>query len=271
VSGFLYKLGRGCARHPFRVLGAWLVAAIAVVGLQGGLGGKVGQSDTLRIPGVESQRASDILTSRFPSQGGQSARIVFRAGAGRLDDGAHRAILARAAQRLAAGHDVAAVTDPFAAHSAAISADGRTAYVDVAYTVTKLGRAQLDDATAVAVTARAAGVQTEFTGALAQVVQSTPSSELIGIAVAIIVLLVAFGSVVAMGLPILTALMGLFVGATGVGILAAFIDVPKGSLILCVMVGPCCSRGRPSSSRSSASSSPASRHSPRWAPRSRWS
>ncbi len=67
--------------------------------------------------------------------------------------------------------------------------------------------------------------------------QDAPSSELIGIAVAIIVLLVAFGSVVAMGLPIVTALMGVFVGAAGVGVLSAFIDVPDFSLILCMMVG----------------------------------
>ena len=64
-----------------------------------------------------------------------------------------------------------------------------------------------------------------------------PSSELIGIAVAIIVLLVAFGSVVAMGLPIVTALMSLFVGAAGVGVLSAFMDVPEFSLILCMMIG----------------------------------
>jgi RND superfamily putative drug exporter len=80
-------------------------------------------------------------------------------------------------------------------------------------------------------------VQTEFTGLLAQVEQSTPSSELIGVGVAVIVLLIAFGSVVAMGLPIVTALIGLFVGAASVGVLASFIDVPQFSLILCVMVG----------------------------------
>ncbi len=67
--------------------------------------------------------------------------------------------------------------------------------------------------------------------------QPTPNSELIGVAVAVIVLLIAFGSVVAMGLPIVTALMGLFVGVTSVSVLAAFIDVPEFSLILCVMVG----------------------------------
>jgi RND superfamily putative drug exporter len=235
MSAFLYSLGRSCARHPFKVLGVWLVAAVAVVALQGSLGGHF--NDSFRVPGVESQHAADILHDRFPSHSGRSARIVFHTRDGRLDDAGHQATVEQARQQLATGHDVAGVTDPFGAHSAAISADGRTAFVDVAYTVTKLTVTQFDDATAAAVAARAAGVQTEFTGDLAQVVHSSPSSELIGIAVAVIVLLIAFGSVVAMGLPIFTALMGLFVGATSVGILANFMDVPEFSLTLCVMVG----------------------------------
>ena len=81
------------------------------------------------------------------------------------------------------------------------------------------------------------GVQTEFTGQLALLEKSDPNSELIGIGVAIIVLLIAFGSVVAMGLPIVTALMSLFVGAAGVGVISAFLDVPEFSLILCLMIG----------------------------------
>jgi RND superfamily putative drug exporter len=235
VSRFLYSLGRSSARHPFRVLGVWLVAAFAVVALQGSLGGQF--NDSFRVPGVESQEAADILTARFPTQGGQTARIVFHTSDGRLDDARHRPTVEQARRQLSTGQDVAGVTDPFAAQSAAVSAGGTTAYVDVAYTATKLTVTHLDNAKAAAATARAAGVQTEFTGLLAQVVQSTPSSELIGVGVAVIVLLIAFGSVVAMGLPIVTALMGLFVGVTSVSVLAAFIDVPEFSLILCVMVG----------------------------------
>ena len=118
-----------------------------------------------------------------------------------------------------------------------MSADGKTAYLDVAYAVDKLTTTQLHDATAVAQRTRAGGVQVELTGALAQLAQKPPSSELIGVGIAIIVLLLAFGSVVAMGLPIVTALMGIFVGAAAVGVLSAFIDVPEFSLILCMMIG----------------------------------
>ena len=82
-----------------------------------------------------------------------------------------------------------------------------------------------------------AGCRSSSPVTLAQLAQKAPSSELIGVGVAIIVLLLAFGSVVAMGLPIVTALMGIFVGAAGVGVLSAFMDVPEFSLILCTMIG----------------------------------
>jgi RND superfamily putative drug exporter len=235
VSAVLFRLGRSSARHPFRVLGLWLLAAVAVIALQGRAGGEF--DDSFRVPGVESQHAADVLNDRFPSHGGQSARIVLHTDEGRLDDADHRPVVGGALAQLAGGHDVAGVSDPFAPNSVALSADGQTAYLDVAYAVDKLSPTQLEDATAVADAARAGGVQVSLTGALALLAAEEPSSELIGVGVAIIVLLVAFGSVVAMGLPIVTALLGIFVGAAGVGVLSAVMDVPEFSLILCMMIG----------------------------------
>jgi RND superfamily putative drug exporter len=235
MSAFLYRLGRSSARHPFRVLGIWLVAAVAIVSLQGAAGGEFDNSE--RVPGVESQHAADVLNDRFPSHGGQSARIVLHTDEGRLDDPTHTAVVSQARAQLAAGASVAGVTDPFAADSAAVSADGRTAYLDVTYSLDKLTAAQLDDALAVTEEAKAAGVEVELTGSLALLAQEDPSSELIGVGVAMLVLLVAFGSVVAMGLPIATALLGIFVGASAVGVLSAVMDVPEFSLILCAMIG----------------------------------
>ena len=113
MSAFLYRLGRTSARHPFRVLGIWLVAAIAIVALQGAAGGQWDNSE--RVPGVESQHAADVLNDRFPSQGGLSARIVLHTDEGRLDDPAMAATVEQARAQLAGGTDVAGVTDPFAA------------------------------------------------------------------------------------------------------------------------------------------------------------
>ena len=94
MSAFLYRLGRASARHPFRVLGLWLVAAIAVMALQSSAGGTFDNSE--RVPGVESQHAADVLNKRFPSHGGQSARIVLHTDDGRLDDADHAGTVARA-------------------------------------------------------------------------------------------------------------------------------------------------------------------------------
>jgi RND superfamily putative drug exporter len=235
VSALLFRLGRNCARHPFRVIGAWLVVAIAVLSLQGAAGGEF--EDAFRVPGVESQRAADVLNDRFPSRGGQSARVVLHVDTGRLDDTVHRTAVDQLRSSLSSGSDVASVTDPFATDSVALSPDGRTAYVDMTYTVDKLGPTHFDDATAAGALAEGAGVELELTGPLALLAEDEASSEVIGVAVAIVVLLVAFGSVVAMGLPIVTALFGLFVGASGVGVLSAVMDVPEFSLILCLMVG----------------------------------
>ena len=205
------------------------------IALQGRAGGKFDNSE--RVPGVESQHAADVLDARFPSRGGQAARIVLHTADGRLDDADHAPTVDQARAQLAHGHGVAGVTNPFAPHAAAVSGDGKTAYVDVAYAVDKLTATQLHDATAVAERTRAGGVQMELTGQLAQLEQKAPSSELIGIGIAIIVLLLAFGSVVAMGLPIVTALMGIFIGASAVGVLSAVLNVPEFSLILCSMIG----------------------------------
>ncbi|HEY9558031.1 MAG TPA: MMPL family transporter [Acidimicrobiales bacterium] len=234
MSAFLYRLGRTSARHPMRVLGLWLLVAVAVVSLKGSLGGQFENSE--RVPGVESQHAADVLSARFPSQGGLSARIVVHTDDGRLDAD-HAAAVEQIRTGLAAGADVVNVTDPLAPGAAAVSADGQTAYLDVTYDLEQLTSAQLDDAMAVTDTASADGLQVELTGALALLAQADPSSELIGVGVAIIVLLVAFGSVVAMGLPIATALFGIFVGAAGVGVLASVLDIPEFSLILCAMIG----------------------------------
>ena len=229
MSAFLFRLGRSSARHPFRVLGLWIVIAIAIVALQGAGGGQF--VNRFRVPGAESQHAADVLNERFPSHGGQTSRIVLHTDHGRLDDATHAATVRQVRDELAHSHDVAGVAP------GATSPDGKTSYLDVAYAVDQLGDTQYVDATKVTDHARRGGVSVELTGEMAQLAQQDPSSELIGIGVAIIVLLIAFGSVVAMGLPIVTALVGIFVGAAAVGVLSAFMDVPEFSLILCMMIG----------------------------------
>ena len=234
MSAFLFRLGRNCARHPFRVLGVWLIVAVAVLAVSSQRGGTF--NDNFRIPGAESQKAADVLSVRFPTQSGATGRIVFHS-ATPLDDSAPRSAIDQTRHALAAGHDVTGVSDPFGRGSQAISSDRRTAYVDVQYSVDLLTPQHVADANAAIATSRAAGVQTELSGAIANAGTKAQGKEGLGILVAIVVLLVAFGSAVAMGIPIGTALIGIVIGLAGMKIFASFTDVPTVSEMLGMMIG----------------------------------
>ena len=235
MSAFLYRLGRRCAAHPFRTLGVWLLIVLAVVAANGAAGGDF--SDDFRLPGSESQRAKDDLEARFAQEAGASGRIVFHADQRRIDDPAVRSEIASAIQRLSKATDVASVSDPFVPGSAAVSADGHTAFSEVQYRVNETGLAHYREAVRAIEPARQAGVQAEISGSIAEVAREVHSKEAVGLAVAVVVLLVAFGSVIAMGIPIGIAVLGIGVGLSGVGLLAAVLDVPEVSSLLASMVG----------------------------------
>ena len=235
MSGFLYRLGQRCARHPFRVLGIWLLIAVSMFALKGSFGG--GYSDKFTVPGVESQQATDTLKEKFPEFSGTSGRIVFRTADGRIDEGVAAAGVHAAVDELAQGQDVVAVNDPFDAAAPTVSADGATAFVDVKYTEDHLDAEHYDEAEAAVGHAREAGVQAEITGSIADAAEKMEGNEGIGLLVAAIVLVVAFGSLIAAGIPIGTALFGLAVGMSGVGLLAGFTDVPEVSPMLGMMIG----------------------------------
>ncbi|HET9290600.1 MAG TPA: MMPL family transporter, partial [Actinomycetes bacterium] len=110
MSQFLYRLGRRTAAHPFRTIGVWVLVAVAVFAWQGAAGGD--PVNDYRVPGVESQQASDTLADQFPDFAGASGRVVFHVEQGRIDDPANRAAVDDAVARLATGPDVTLVGDP---------------------------------------------------------------------------------------------------------------------------------------------------------------
>src|SRR5215203_2982906 len=111
VSNILYHWGRAIARHPWKMIGAWLVVALAVVGLHSAVGGQT--SDNFRIPNTEAQDAIDLLDARFPSQGGSSGQIVFATDHGTFADADNRAAVGLTIEAVAAGDKVLGVSDPF--------------------------------------------------------------------------------------------------------------------------------------------------------------
>ncbi len=224
-------------RRRRAVLGAWVAFLVVLGVLSATVGGDL--ADSFTIPGTESQAALDLLEERFPSQAGDTAQIVVRADAGVADPAVQprvEALLAEAATL----PGVIAVDSPYT-NSANVSADGTIAYATVQYE--KLAfETPLDDIkqlTALVDRSGGSGLTVEAGGSMvAQAEQEPPSeSSAIAIGAAMVVLLIAFGSVVAMGLPIATALAGLVAGFLGIGLAARFVDIASFTPAIAAMIG----------------------------------
>ena len=217
----LDRLGRTAFRWRWFVAAFW-VAVLAAAGY-GASRAPAAADDGFTMPGIESQKAFDLLEQRFAGADPQAAtaRVVFVARDGqRLTSAAGRAVIEKLVAEAGAGSQVATVADPFRA--GAVSGDATTAFATVTFTaraadLTEESKQHL----AGAVTeARSSGLTVEVGGdALATQPAAGGPAEAIGIAVAALVLLVTFGSLAAAGLPLLTAVLG--VGISMAAILAA--------------------------------------------------
>jgi len=240
MSTALYRLGRACVRHRWRVVGLWLLAVVALV-----VGGRVGGGelvDRITIPGSESTEAASLLNDTFPAQAGGSAQIVFHSGGSATDAGLDEpAVAAAVTESLDAIDRLDGVVVLPRAAVVETSADGRTQLATVRFdrSVRELPGDTYTQVIAATAPARDAGVQVEFGGELAQHGERpTPGgAEIIGLFAAMVILLFAFGSVIAMGLPIGTALFGLGVGIASIVVVSAFIEMPTTSEMLASMIG----------------------------------
>jgi RND superfamily putative drug exporter len=234
--GLLYRIGRASARHAWPVVLVWVVLLLVATLGHRALGGTY--SDDFTLPGSPAQQGADLLAAHQPNAGGQSGQIVFTVSAGTL--AADSAAITTSMRNVAALPHVLAAGNPLA--TATTSADGRTAYATVSFDTSPvtLGSsyvASVDDAVA---GARAAGVGVNYGSTLGQAARpkaKDTTSELIGIAVAITVLLVGFGSVAAAGLPILSAVLGVGTGLGVLGMVAAATTMASVSPTLGVMMG----------------------------------
>ncbi|MFB7780308.1 MMPL family transporter [Streptomyces bauhiniae] len=239
MATFLYRVGRLAFRKRWYVALVW-VAVLTVAGL-GALKAPGASDDGFSMPGIESQKAFDLLEQRFPgiTADGATARVVFVAPGGeKVTAGENRQVVERAVDELAAGTQVASASDPF--EGKAVSRDGGTAYATVTY---KVGAKELTDASKsrldqVLHTVQASGLTVEAGGS-AMDTGSAPggSAELIGVAVAAVVLLITFGSLAAAGLPLLTALIGVGVSMATILALAHALGLSTTTGILAMMLG----------------------------------
>jgi RND superfamily putative drug exporter len=229
----LYKLGRMAFRRRKAVLVVWLVALVGMFAAAGTLSGTT--TDSATMPGTESQRAIDLLAERLPEANGASGRIVFAAPEGeRLTDGGRAAAVAEAAAAAAKAPGVSDVSDPVT------SEDGRVALAQVTWTAAAedIPDGSVDAVQKAAERAQASGVQVEFGGdAVASEASLGGMGELVGVAVAALVLMITFGSLVAAGLPLLTALVGVMVGIAGVIAATGFVDMDSTVPVVALMLG----------------------------------
>ena len=225
MSRLLYRIGHFSGRHPWRVLATWILVAVAAFVLNGSIGGQPDES--FRLPGAESQRAADALQKRFPQETLYTSNVIFHAKIG-LTTPEVKAAVARAVTELEKVPHVTGVSDPYDPRGPTLSKDGKTAFATVAFTKNKVDVAQYDAAQKAVQVVRDAGVEVEYDSNMGYAKAAAgPSSEGIGILVAVLVLVVAFGSLVAMSIPIVVALIGLMIGVSGIGITSGVLAVPE--------------------------------------------
>src|SRR5215218_2249987 len=234
MSHLLYRIGNFAGRHPWRVICVWVLVAAAAFMINMSAGGEPDESFSL--PGAESQRAADAIQERFPQETLYSSNVVFHSEDG-LTGLRTRAAIEDAVDRLAEGPHVIAVSSPYDPRGPTVSAGGQTAFATVGFDVKKVGSAEFDAAEKAVQDLRDAGIQVEYDGGLGYANPAASNSELIGILMAVVILAIAFGSLVAMSMPIATALFAIAIGSSTIGILSGFVAVPKITGVVAMMLG----------------------------------
>jgi putative drug exporter of the RND superfamily len=230
-----------CTGHRKTVIISWIVALIAI----GMIGGSVGSAFTeeFKLPASDSTKALELLEDRFPAQSGEAATIVFKAEDG-VESPAVKQKMEGVFREVAKFPHVSEVANPYTSNgAAAISDDGKIAYATIQFDVTNenIDKDKTEEIIEVAQAAGGDGLQVELGGQPIEEVRAEEeggdSSFGIGLLAAIVVLLLTFGSVVAMGLPIVTALFALGVGLSLVTVGSHVFDTAEFAPQLAAMIG----------------------------------
>ncbi|MFI6282614.1 MMPL family transporter [Streptomyces sp. NPDC050988] len=239
MATFLYNLGRLAFRRRHFVALIW-VALLTLAGV-GAASAPAAGTTSFSIPGTEAQKAFDLLEQRFPgaSADGATGRIVFKAPDGqKMTDADNRATVAKTVKELGGGTEVVSVTDPFTTN--AVSKDGTVAYTSVKYEVPgmELADSTRESLEAAGDDARSAGLTVDVGGdALEAGAEPGAVGEIVGIAIAAVVLVITLGSLVAAGLPLLTAIIGVGIGVSTITALAKALDLGDTTSTLALMIG----------------------------------
>jgi RND superfamily putative drug exporter len=238
TTGLLYRLGQRCARHHWPVIGLWVVVAVVVHVLAASAGQD--WTDNLTLPGSGSTRATDLLQEKLPKQAYGSVPVALHDSSASLAQGAAAAAIKQSVANLQKLPYVTRVISPLD-QAALMSKDKHDAYISVTLSIgsaaTSIADAQrvLDAADP----AKQAGVDVAVGGYVGQKLSkpATESSEAVGLAAAVVILTLAFGTVTAMLLPIIAAVLGLVITLSLVTFVGHATDVPDVSPTLATMIG----------------------------------
>jgi RND superfamily putative drug exporter len=236
----LYAIGRFSSRHHYPVIAAWIVLAIALLAISHSAGSKT--SENLTLPGTDSTIATELLEDDLPEQAYGSNPLVIEAPAGKLTEAKYAAAVAETGKRLNSLGDVNSAVSPLSPQGAAfLSQDESIGYFPV---VLSIGPGEIDEEEAerildAAEPARKAGMETAIGAYVGQQLSkpATETSEAIGLAAAVIILLFAFGTATAMMLPIVSALIGLVCALSIIRLLEHVLEVPGVATTLATMIG----------------------------------
>ena len=243
MARFLDRLGRTAASHKWITIGIWVLVAVVVFAWAKSAGGNT--IDVYSIPGAQSQEAEDLFKERFPAQAGGTASVVFQAKSGTLTDPANQTAIEQTQMNLAPGTapHVTQVLGPATpvVGQAFVSKDGTIGYVRVQYdqTATSLPSETLKQLETAADPAQQAGLRVEFGGPVVDYLSRDEggNADAIGLFFAVIILLIAFRSVVAMSVPIGTALFGLAIALSIISLVSAVTDIGTVAPTLATMIG----------------------------------
>jgi RND superfamily putative drug exporter len=218
----------------------WIVTLVVTLGLSSALGTKY--SNNFSLGGTESQRATDLLKREFAAQAGDQDTIVLRAKDGKVTSAAVRDRVQPVLDKIERLPHVTGVTSPFdKAGAAQVAKDGRIAFATVTFDqrANDLDKADIQRVIDTATRARSSTLQVELGGQAIEQAQQVSLGfvTVVGLAAAIIVLLITFGSALAMGLPIITALLGLGTGIALLGMASHLVDMADFSTELATMIG----------------------------------
>lgn len=245
MASLLYRLGAFSAKRHWVVIAAWVLILISLSAWSSAAGKHY--SAAFEVPGTESQNALDMLDQRFPQATGSSVNVIVTAKTGEIADSASS--IATTAGQLANLAGVASVTNPLAANSpesskSQIAQDGKTAYLSVQLDADTSLQTATGEQSPTAISIMQAGnslaergLIVAYTGVPDATAAATDLTDVVGLGVSLLVLIITFGSLLAAGMPLITAAIGVSISGSLLVVLSNFVTLSATTPLLGSMLG----------------------------------